>query len=143
MAAVLYYPWWDITIAHRFERTDFIPKPKVDCVLLRIQARLKSLVNNKNAYQDFVAYKFIHERNAKYILPLQWIKSFDLKGSSVFRGNLVSCCKSKAGFLRSIGPGPIKIGEVLNKAFHLKGGNHIPINFLKISWVARMSESGW
>ena len=86
MAAVLYYPWWDITIAHRFERTDFIPKPKVDCVLLRIQARLKSLVNNKNAYQDFVAYKFIHERNAKYILPLQWIKSFDLKGSSVFEG---------------------------------------------------------
>lgn len=76
MAAILYYPWWDIRVVHRFQRSDFSPSPRIDCVLLRIQLRAVCLIPNtqKDLYQDFVAYHFTRDRFAKYAPPFQWLK---------------------------------------------------------------------
>lgn len=78
MAAILYYPWWDIRTVHQFQRADFSPAPKVDSVLLAISA--KSLphvpLRQKGLFYDFVAYHFTHNRLAKFTPPSQWVKLF-------------------------------------------------------------------
>ena len=76
MAALLYYPWWDIQIIHKFKRSDFQPAPKVDSVLLHIKPRPKPLMPElqKTAYYDFIAYNFVHYPQAKYISPSCWLK---------------------------------------------------------------------
>ena len=78
MAAMLYYPWWDIQITHTFRRVDFAPAPQVDCVLLHCQPRSALLIGEekKAAYFDFVAYQFMHGFSAKYISPSRWLKLF-------------------------------------------------------------------
>jgi 23S rRNA (adenine-N6)-dimethyltransferase len=78
MAAVLYHPWWNIQIVHRFRRFDFRPVPKVESVLLHIKPRLVPLIppTQKNAYYDFIAYCFIHDPQAKFIAISQWIPKF-------------------------------------------------------------------
>lgn len=79
MATTLYYPWWNIHIDHRFQRSDFSPNPRVDTVLLHIQPRQTPLVPNtqKSFYQDFVAYHFTRDRFAKYVPASQWLKLFN------------------------------------------------------------------
>ncbi|KKS32055.1 MAG: rRNA (Adenine-N(6)-)-methyltransferase [Candidatus Amesbacteria bacterium GW2011_GWA2_42_12] len=76
LAALLYYPWWDIQITHKFSRFDFRPIPKVDSVLLCIKPRPKPLVPvlQKAAYYDFVIYNFVHDPHAKFVPPSQYIK---------------------------------------------------------------------
>jgi 23S rRNA (adenine-N6)-dimethyltransferase len=78
MAALLYYPWWDIRIIHRFSRSDFQPIPKVDSVLLHIFPRTNPPVplKQKTAYYDFVAYNFVHNPQAKFIPPSKWLAKF-------------------------------------------------------------------
>ena len=79
MAAILYYPWWNIHIVHHFHRSDFSPHPRVDSVLLHIQSRQTALIpsSQKNLYQDFVAYHFTRDRFAKHIPASQWLKLFN------------------------------------------------------------------
>ena len=74
MAAVLYYPIWDIRTIHHFARTDFSPIPAVDSVLVHFTPR--SLVTNKSAYQDFIAHQFTHNKLAKFVSPTQYLKLF-------------------------------------------------------------------
>jgi len=74
LAAILYYPFWDIRITHRFARTDFSPIPAVDSVLVHFTPR--SLLTNKSAYQDFIAHSFTHNKFAKFVPPTQWLKLF-------------------------------------------------------------------
>lgn len=77
LAAILYYPWWDIRIAHRFQRADFRPRPSVDCVLLRLERRaIPFLTERESLYRDFVAYHFADNRQATFIAPDQWIQRF-------------------------------------------------------------------
>lgn len=78
MAAILYYPWWDISITHEFKRTDFVPSPKVDCVLLRIQSRTISLIDSKSkqTYLNLVSYHFSKNRASKNIPPRRWLEIF-------------------------------------------------------------------
>jgi len=78
MAATLYYPWWDIHINHRFQRSDFSPNPKVNVVLLHIQPRSFPFISSsqKSLYLDFVAYHFTRDRFAKFAPASQWLKMF-------------------------------------------------------------------
>jgi 16S rRNA (adenine1518-N6/adenine1519-N6)-dimethyltransferase len=71
LAAMLYYPWWNIHILHRFQPSDFVPSPKVGCVLLHLQPRSTPLIppSQKAAYLDFITYHFIHHRFAKFVPP--------------------------------------------------------------------------
>jgi len=51
---------FELSIVHRFKRTDFRPVPNVDIVLLRIKKRMQSIVEikNKQLYRDFIIYSF-------------------------------------------------------------------------------------
>lgn len=84
LAAILYYPFWDIKIIHHFARTDFSPTPAVDSVLVRFTPR--SLVTNKQAYHDFIAHSFTHNKFAKFVPPAQWLKLFARHNPKISRG---------------------------------------------------------
>lgn len=58
--SVSYNPWFELSIFHYFKRADFIPKPKVRCVMLRAKLRGKPLIKQKDRslYLDFVKCVF-------------------------------------------------------------------------------------
>jgi len=61
LAAVLLKPWFEPTIAHRFQRADFAPAPGVDVVLLRLRKRGPPLVGTSDTqrYRDLVTTCFV------------------------------------------------------------------------------------
>ena len=60
LLSVLFNPWFEFSITHKFNRTDFKPTPNVDTVLLNIQLRNnpKVLYQDKETYRDFVVFGF-------------------------------------------------------------------------------------
>lgn len=56
LAALLLKPFFAPSVVHRFERTDFVPVPTVEVVLLRLRKRGPPLVtlNDAQAYRDLV-----------------------------------------------------------------------------------------
>ena len=60
LAALLLRPWFEPTIQHRFQRTDFAPVPSVETVLLRLRKRGPPLLGPGEAqvYRDFTTYVF-------------------------------------------------------------------------------------
>jgi 23S rRNA (adenine-N6)-dimethyltransferase len=58
--AVLIKPWFEPAIVYRFKRTDFVPVPNVDVVMLRLRKRGPPLVSGSDAqsFRDFVVYAF-------------------------------------------------------------------------------------
>jgi 16S rRNA A1518/A1519 N6-dimethyltransferase RsmA/KsgA/DIM1 with predicted DNA glycosylase/AP lyase activity len=78
MASLLYYPWWEFRIIHRFNRSDFQPKPNVDTVLLHIKPRPHQLLPfaRKFAYYDFIAFNFKYHPQAKFISASHWLTKF-------------------------------------------------------------------
>lgn len=53
-------PFFEMRIIHRFERTDFHPVPRVDCVMLAFAARAQPDIPavQRRAYHDFLRYCF-------------------------------------------------------------------------------------
>ena len=60
LAALLIAPWFNAEIVHRFARTDFVPSPAVDVVLLRLRKRGPPLVAPRRArlYRDLTTAAF-------------------------------------------------------------------------------------
>ena len=60
LRSVLLKPWYDMEIVHRFRRTDFIPAPRVDVVMLRLRKRGPPLVSraDRQRFRDFVVFLF-------------------------------------------------------------------------------------
>jgi 23S rRNA (adenine-N6)-dimethyltransferase len=60
LAAVLLKPWFEPTVVHRFRPNDFVPRPGVAVVLLRLRRREEPLVGSRDAalFGDFAAYVF-------------------------------------------------------------------------------------
>jgi len=60
LAAALLWPWFDLTVTHRFDRRDFSPPPGVETVMLRLRKRGPPLIRDKEArpYRDFVTHCF-------------------------------------------------------------------------------------
>jgi 23S rRNA (adenine-N6)-dimethyltransferase len=58
--AILIQPWFEPTVVHRFRPTDFVPRPGVEVVLLRMQRRPVPLVAPSDAalFGDFTTYVF-------------------------------------------------------------------------------------
>lgn len=58
--SVLHKPWFIFSRIHQFEKADFVPRPAVDTILLRIEKLEKPLVEDRNAeaFRDFVAFGF-------------------------------------------------------------------------------------
>jgi 23S rRNA (adenine-N6)-dimethyltransferase len=66
LCTVLLKPWFEVEIVHRFRRKDFVPKPRVDVVMLRLRKRGPPLVNraDRQRFRDFVVYAFTTWRPA-------------------------------------------------------------------------------
>lgn len=60
LVSVLLYPWFEISVVDRFRRSDFVPRPRVDSVLMRMLLRQRPLVPEREAsmFRDFVTYGF-------------------------------------------------------------------------------------
>jgi 23S rRNA (adenine-N6)-dimethyltransferase len=60
MYAVLMKPWFEPDIVHRFRRSDFVPAPRVDVVMLRLRKRGPPLIkhSDRQLFRDFVVYGF-------------------------------------------------------------------------------------
>jgi 16S rRNA A1518/A1519 N6-dimethyltransferase RsmA/KsgA/DIM1 with predicted DNA glycosylase/AP lyase activity len=60
LVAVLIKPWFEPTVVHRFRPADFLPRPGVAVVLLRLRRRETPLVASPDAalFGDFAAYAF-------------------------------------------------------------------------------------
>lgn len=58
--AVLVKPWFELDVVHRFRRSDFVPAPRVDVVMLRLRKRGPPLVHRseRQLFRDFVVYGF-------------------------------------------------------------------------------------
>ena len=58
--AVMHKPWFDFEIFHRFKRSDFIPIPKVESVMLRFAKKLYPLLpeSEKQQFNKFVTNIF-------------------------------------------------------------------------------------
>lgn len=56
--SLLIKPFYTIAIAHRFQRSDFIPPPSVDTALFRFERRTTPLIDPKQyeLYKDFLAF---------------------------------------------------------------------------------------
>lgn len=86
LASLLLQPWFTFSIRWRFRRTDFVPIPQVDVVLLRIEKRENPLIEEqyRTTFEDWLAYVF--SRKKPYIVNLQanptqmslaqWVDSF-------------------------------------------------------------------
>ena len=60
LRSILLKPWFELEIVHRFRRSDFVPSPRVDVVMLRLRKRGPPLVNtaDRQLFRDFVVYMF-------------------------------------------------------------------------------------
>lgn len=60
LASLLLKPFFNSSIVYDFNKTDFRPVPSVDIVLMRIEKRDSSLVEDREIklYRDFIAYSF-------------------------------------------------------------------------------------
>ncbi|KKT39497.1 hypothetical protein A3K29_02125 [Candidatus Collierbacteria bacterium RIFOXYB2_FULL_46_14] len=78
MLSILFYPWFDITVGHVFERTDFYPTPIVNTCLLKIVKRPTPLVpdGEMNKYRDFVVYKYTKCRSVGEWSAVRWINTY-------------------------------------------------------------------
>jgi 23S rRNA (adenine-N6)-dimethyltransferase len=58
--AVLMKPWFEPEVVHRFKRSDFVPVPRVDVVMLRLRKRGPPLIKqaDRQLFRDFVVYGF-------------------------------------------------------------------------------------
>lgn len=61
LVAVCLKPRFELTIVHRFQRSDFVPAPRVESVLLRVQLRATPLVATEHdqRFRDLVTAVFV------------------------------------------------------------------------------------
>lgn len=58
--SILLKPWFDLDVVYKFRRDDFVPRPRVDTVLLSICKLVNPLIDisKKGDYYDFIVYTF-------------------------------------------------------------------------------------
>src|SRR5262249_36561338 len=78
LAALLHYPWWQLTTTHQFRRADFDPPPAVDSVLLHLARRATPLlpVSAQTTYWDFAAFRFERDPRAGQRSPQRFLSEF-------------------------------------------------------------------
>lgn len=60
LTAALLYPWFDGQIRHHFRRSDFVPQPGVDAVLLNLSRRAQPLIAHEREadFRDLVTFVY-------------------------------------------------------------------------------------
>lgn len=86
LLSLLYQPYFRFSTDHWFQKSDFVPVPKVETALLRIYKRRNPLIaeKDKGLYKDFITYVFSQKK--PHIINLsdkptkidlsQWIELF-------------------------------------------------------------------
>jgi 23S rRNA (adenine-N6)-dimethyltransferase len=71
LRSILLKPWFELEIVHRFRRSDFVPSPRVDVVMLRLRKRGPPLVHaaERQLFRDFVVHMFTHWQ-PNHVTPL-------------------------------------------------------------------------
>lgn len=90
LVSIIHHPWFESSIIHNFQKTDFYPIPSVEPVMLRIKSRALPLVpiDQKENFYDYVAYQFNRNKSAKFITTKDWIIRFNqAKSQSRHRGS--------------------------------------------------------
>lgn len=66
LRTLLLKPWFELTMIHRFQRSDFVPEPQVDVVMLRLRKRGPPLVcaQHRQCFRDFAVYAFTSRQPA-------------------------------------------------------------------------------
>lgn len=64
LRSLLLKPWFEVEVVHRFRRSDFVPMPRVDVVMLRLRKRGPPLVSSRErrCFRDFAVYVFTSGR---------------------------------------------------------------------------------
>jgi len=90
LAALLYYPWWEMRVMHHFQRADFVPPPRVDTVWLRITRRSAPLLSARQQalYQDYLADLFSRDPRAGQQAPERFLSAFRSFSQGAERGRL-------------------------------------------------------
>jgi 23S rRNA (adenine-N6)-dimethyltransferase len=89
--SIVHKPWFDMTITHRFKRTDFRPVPNVDSVLISIFKRETPLLKEfeRKDYIQFVKQGFGGGRrlntNLQPLLPASQLKRLSKKYNFSYR----------------------------------------------------------
>jgi 23S rRNA (adenine-N6)-dimethyltransferase len=84
--SVKYRPWFNFTLIHKFRRQDFMPKPKVAAVMLRINRRTSPMLPRaeRNNYQRFIEVEFQSRRRPTALTLKQWLQLYRERNSFKF-----------------------------------------------------------
>lgn len=76
--SILYRPWFTFELFHHFNRSDFIPKPKVKATMFHFQKRPKPLLPTsfKKHYQTFIINQFKNTLNPTKQSFSQWLSLY-------------------------------------------------------------------
>lgn len=71
LVSLLLQPWFRFTILRELQRTDFVPVPRVDVVLMRIEKRARPLIEEqyRKTFEDWLTYVF--SRKKPYVVKLR------------------------------------------------------------------------
>ncbi len=104
LRSILLKPWFELEIVHRFRRTDFLPSPRVDVVMLRLRKRGPPLVSraDRQSFRDFAVYMFTHWQ-PNHITPL----------SDIFTRQQKRFIERELGINLDVKPAAISLGDWL------------------------------
>lgn len=102
--SLLLKPWFAPTVLHQFARSDFIPEPGVDVVLMRLRKRGPPLVAERDAqrYRDFVTYGFT-----------AWKPTVRAAYADVLDRRVVSCVQARVGADLRVNPSQLPLAQWL------------------------------
>ncbi|OGM23340.1 hypothetical protein A2961_01790 [Candidatus Woesebacteria bacterium RIFCSPLOWO2_01_FULL_39_21] len=78
MMAILLKPFFEIGVVWRFNRSDFIPGPSVDIIMVKIKRVENSVIETKDSelYRDFVVYNYSRKKVGYWTFE-DWIRRFN------------------------------------------------------------------
>jgi 23S rRNA (adenine-N6)-dimethyltransferase len=109
--AVLMKPWFELAIVYRFKRTDFVPRPHVDVVMLRLRKRGPPLISGSDAqlFRDFVVYAFT-----------AWQPSLGGTFKGIFSRRQLQLIAGRIGFDPDATPTSLQFEQWLSLFYHFK-----------------------
>ncbi len=94
LSSLLLKPYFDLALIHQFQKTDFIPVPRVNIVMLQLKKKKGLWPERKQSslYQDFIAYVFRQsnqglKNKCKNIFSYQQLKSLSRNYGFNLRAN--------------------------------------------------------
>jgi 23S rRNA (adenine-N6)-dimethyltransferase len=111
LRSLLLKPWFEVEVAHRFRRGDFVPAPRVDVVMLRLRKRGPPLVSSRDrrCFRDFAVYLFT-----------AWRPTLCATLTSIFTRQQLQHLQQDLGFDLDVTPASFPFGQWLTLFEHFK-----------------------